>query len=240
MKLMIKLFLALFAFCIFYLLINHDKIEKITNNSITNNVTKHDLIKINGVPLIQQYPLLPNGCEAVSSTMVLQYYGFEITEEEFVNDYLSMKPLYYENGILCGPDPAQAYAGNPFSTTEGLGCYAPVITKALENASDNHWKVENISGSSLDDLRIWLQKDIPVILWATIEMQDIESYIQLYNNGKYIEYPTQEHCLVFIGMDEEFCYFNDPLNGKEVSYKKEQVLKCYNALQKQAVVMYSI
>ena len=91
---------------------------------------------------------------------------------------------------------------------------------------------------ALSDLEVWLEKDIPVILWATLDMKDIEYYISLYSNGQYFEYPAQEHCLVLVGMDDTHCYFNDPLYEKEISYDRKQVEKCYESLHRQAVVMY--
>ena len=232
--------MLVFLISISNFLSNQNVTEKALNSNfvLEEKMSQNELTKISGVPLIQQYPLLPNGCEAVSATMILQYYGFDITAQEFVDEYLFMQPLYYENNILCGPDPSHAYAGNPYTVTDGLGCYAPVIVQGLKDASDDTWKVEDISGTALSDLEAWLEKDIPVILWATLDMKDIEYYISLYSNGQYFEYPAQEHCLVLVGMDDTHCYFNDPLYEKEISYDRKQVEKCYESLHRQAVVMY--
>ena len=122
--------MLVFLISISNFLSNQNVTEKALNSDfvLEEKISQNELTKISGVPLIQQYPLLPNGCEAVSAAMILQYYGFDITAQEFVDEYLFMQPLYYENNILCGPDPSHAYAGNPYTVTDGLGCYCLLYT----------------------------------------------------------------------------------------------------------------
>lgn len=191
------------------------------------------------VPLLQQNPLLPNGCEATSAVMVLQYYGIDISCEGFVDSYLPMEDVYTTDTGWIGPDPNRAYAGDPYSQTNGFGCYAPVITAAMQKVCGTQWQVEDISGTVFAELENWLEQDIPVILWATVNMKEISSWCMWNSHdGTRVYYPAQEHCLVLIGMDEEYCYFNDPLKKETSVYPREQCEKRYQNLGEQAVVMY--
>ena len=44
--------------------------------------------KIISVPYIDQSVNYPTGCESVSTVMLLQYLGYEITVDEFIENYL--------------------------------------------------------------------------------------------------------------------------------------------------------
>ena len=56
------------------------------------------------VPLINQNPDYPNGCEAAAATMLLNYLGIDITLEDFINNYLPMSDVYEKDGIRYGPN----------------------------------------------------------------------------------------------------------------------------------------
>lgn len=69
------------------------------------------------VPLINQNPNYPNGCEAAAATMLLNYYGIDITLQEFIDEYLVTSMVYEEDGKRYGPSPALYYVGDPSSKT---------------------------------------------------------------------------------------------------------------------------
>ena len=83
------------------------------------------------IPLINQNPDYPNGCEAAAASMLLNYLGIDITLEDFINNYLPMSDVYEKDGIRYGPNPAVSYAGNPTDTSRGLGTFEPVIANAI-------------------------------------------------------------------------------------------------------------
>lgn len=53
-----------------------------TKNNIANET---DNQKIYDIPLILQNPKYPNGCEAATAVMLLNYYGIDINLDEFIN-----------------------------------------------------------------------------------------------------------------------------------------------------------
>lgn len=71
------------------------------------------------VNLVNQYPKYPNGCEAATIVMLLNYYGIDITLEEWITNYLPQKEVYEKNGKRYGPNPAHYYAGDPTSEKRG-------------------------------------------------------------------------------------------------------------------------
>ena len=102
---------------------------------------------------------------------------------------------------------------------------APVIEKAISGYLGGSDRVKNTTGTSLTQLcGDYIDKDIPVMVWATIAMIEVEPRASWYlRDGTLFTWLGNEHCLVLIGYDENSYYFNDPYAGKTVKYKKETV-----------------
>lgn len=194
------------------------------------------------VPYINQNPGFPTGCESVSAVMVLRYHEIYIGVEDFIDNYLVMDEYYYdENGVMYGAHPAQAFIGNPRENT-GFGCYAPVIYNAMERLlSDKKVKLTATltTGSALDELcREYIDNDIPVLVWASMDMKPTrEGRSWILENGEEFTWIAGEHCLVLVGYDNEFYYFNDPLVGEKVAYEREIVELRYRELGSQSLVI---
>ena len=94
------------------------------------------------------------------------------------------------------------------------GCNAPVIVEAAGRVLEGtDRKIRNLTGTGLSTLcREYISRDIPVILWATIQMQAWTNTITWTDEvkGDTVTFYTAEHCLVLMGFDEENYYFSDP------------------------------
>ena len=176
------------------------------------------------VPYIYQKHGYPNGCEPVSAVMMLWYYGIDTDVNEFIEKYIPLGPAPRVNGE--GPDPSEIFCGDPREKS-GWGCYAPVITRALESLlSDSGYTVQELRGVALQELcERYIDRGLPVMVWATVDMADSsqEKHLACWTTpeGKEIVYNRKPHCLVLVGYDEENYYFNDPMaRGKgTVEYK---------------------
>lgn len=195
------------------------------------------------VPYISQRGSLPNGCEAVSATMLLQYWGYMLTAEEFVDQYLPCESICFSTSPWKGPDPNQAYAGDPRSPTGGFGCFAPVIMESLNKVVKGTHQVKNLTGITLEALcRDYIDQGIPAAIWATIDMRAVKKYYlwESEDGSETYEYPGGEHCLVLVGYDDKNYYFNDPLKDGLTAYKKSVVEQRFEALERQAVVIVPV
>ena len=202
--------------------------------------------KVIDAPYITQKGVgLPNGCESVSAVMAIKYFGISMSTETFVNNYLPMGRAP-SNGV--GADPNKAYVGDPHLTGGlGWGCYAPVIVKAVKSAIDTQkYQVINATGTSLSSLCAnYIDRGIPVILWATVGMTDQVSYSYWTSTeGTSIKYNNMLHCLLLVGYDSNYYYFNDPLKKdgikKYTIYPRSKVEAAYSLLGKQAVAIRKI
>ena len=193
------------------------------------------------VPPLSQYPDFPTGCESVAAVMALHYAGISIRVEDFVDDHLLCDNTFYESdGLLYGPDPYTAFIGDPRSTSS-YGCMAPVIEKALLSCMDPKDIVINTTGKDLPTLcREYINNDIPVILWATMEMRPVgRGKMWFLPDGRQFIWPAGEHCLLLVGYNEKEYIFNDPRHGATVAYDKSSVEVAYASLGNQSLVIQS-
>ncbi len=191
-------------------------------------------------PYIDQTKDWPTGCESVSAVMLLQYLGYNISVEKFVDEYLEKAPLHEKEGKLYGPDPWKVFAGNP-RDDKSMGCYAPVIRKALEKVfrgekretAQNPMKGKeslltvDLTGIPMEKLLAdYIDHEIPVIFWASIDLKETVNGPDwiLEETGKVFSWRSNEHCMLFVGYDDENYFFNDPWHDHgTVGYERELV-----------------
>ena len=203
--------------------------------------------KIANVPLIGQQKL-PTGCETCSAVMLLNYYGYNISETSFADKYLIKRPLGYGKYGLEGPDPNCAFIGSPY-TTNSFGAYAPVMAKSMNSyLAKKSYKAVSVNGKSLEYLAgKYIAQGQPVMVWATIYMTasyktttwrvNYTDENARYKKGSSYTWLANEHCLLLTGYDSSFYYFNDPWTNSRIAYSKSIVNTRYNELGRQAVVM---
>ncbi len=193
------------------------------------------------VLFINQREKYPTGCESVSTVMALQYFGFNVTPEEFIDQYLEkgIAP-YMKEGQLWGSNPWKQFPGNPYDLT-GYGCYVPVIYKALNVLlQDKEYRVKELYDVPIQELcEKYIQYDIPVILWASVNMKPLKNTKTWLDEEtkEPIIWKSPEHCLLLTGYDQNFYYFNDPMQKKNTAYPKDIVEKAYKDLYSQSVVI---
>lgn len=154
-----------------------------------------------------------------------------------------MEPVKVLWGCRYGPDPCEAYAGDPASEKSGWGCFAPVIVKSMQAClGSGEWKAKNLSGHTLDELftRVVMGQKTPVAVWVTIGMEKIDTVYQWqsYDKSTTYLYPVNQHCMVLIGGDAENYYLCDPYESNGiVSYPRRQVEQSYLSMGSQAVAV---
>lgn len=208
-------------------------------SSVSESVTLTGAKNIGNVPIIAQKPEFPTGCESVSAVMVLKYFGFDITVGQFVDEYLPKSNEFYNaDGKRYGPSPYEYFIGNP-RLDSSYGCMAPVIEKAISGYLGGSDRVKNTTGTSLTQLcGDYIDKDIPVMVWATIAMIEVEPRAPWYlRDGTLFTWPGKEHCLVLTGYDGSYYYFNDPDKGTAVKYARARVEDRFEKLGKQSLVV---
>lgn len=184
-------------------------------------------MKLIEAPYLDQSGRYPTGCESVAAVMLLRYLGCEISVDEFIRRYLPLADFERRGAELWGPDPREVFCGSPYAE-DGMGCYAPVIRRALERAlADAGLPLTAVdeTGAPLDALlERYIDRDMPVVFWACIDMRPpVEGPSwRLLGSGARFTWISNEHCMLLVGYDERDCYFNDPHgNSGLVRYPRE-------------------
>ena len=196
-------------------------------------------------PYLDQREKYPTGCESVCAVMDLQYYGVDLSVEEFIDNYLPLgdAPHVDGQGNYVGCDPREAFPGSPYEES-GWGCYSPVIEKALVRALEDTGRkdlaVARLDGSTLEDLYgRYVSQGVPVLLWATIGMEEpvVSQTFTIQGTGEAFDWVYPMHCLLWVGEAGDSWLFHDPLAGEAVAYSKSQVERAYRGLGCQAVAL---
>ena len=197
---------------------------------------------IDNVPFIDQTEKYPTGCESISTMMCLKYWEIDITPEQFIDNYLDKGIFYYKNGQLHAPHPSDKFVGSPYDPAS-YGCYEPVIERALNkliSERKENFNVVDLTNVEMDIIKSdYIDKDYPVIFWATMYMSDytMGNMWIVPETGEKFQWRGREHCLILIGYDDNNYIFNDPMMGKEYPYPKERVEKCHKDLYSMAVAL---
>lgn len=220
--------------------VNWDTREKKESSQEAEEEYDDTEVHLECVYLSQKELGYPTGCEAVTAVMALQTAGVEISVEEFF-EVLPQEELYEKDGKTYGPDPRQVFVGSPTSES-GYGCFAPVIQKTVEDILVGNREgitVQDLTGTSLEELKNQLDQGNPVILWASRGMGAITYQDSWQVEGRSMPYfwPRGEHCLLLIGYRGDYLFFNDPIDGENVAYQMDQVEDPYEELGRQSLVI---
>lgn len=194
---------------------------------------------IEGVPIIEQLPDFPTGCESVSACMLLQYSGYDIQPDTFIDDYLiKSDDFYHKHGVCWGPDPYEVFVGDP-RDDDSYGCMAPVIADAFDRIFGNSDWGYITECQTLEELcREYICRDIPVMVWVSMDMDPPRpgSSWTLPDGSEY-QWLKNEHCMVLVGYNEKYFYFNDPYSGKTKKHTRTVSEKRYTAFESQSIVI---
>lgn len=197
------------------------------------------MYKLN-VPYINQSEQYPTGCESVSATMLLQYLGYAITVDAFIEDNLEKREMELREGVLYGPDPYQYFAGSPYDP-DSFGCYAPVIGKAVKQIVGDAYQVTDETGKSIPELiATYIDAGMPVILWACINMREpiVGPKWNRLDTEEEFTWISNEHCMLLVGYDDKNYYVNDPYENKgTVGYDKKILENRHKAQHMQAIAL---
>ncbi len=195
---------------------------------------------IENVPLIHQLPDFPTGCESVSACMLLQYNGYDISPEAFINDYLRTDDdFYHKRGVCWGPDPYQVFVGDP-KDDDSYGCMSPVIADAFDRIFGNSdWGCITDCTTLSELCDEYICNDIPVMVWVSMDMDPPRpGNIWTLPDGFEYQWLRNEHCMVLVGYDERYLYFNDPYTGRVKKHTRKISEKRYEAFEMQSIVIF--
>lgn len=196
------------------------------------------------VPVVMQNPELPHGCEITSLTAVLNYYGVNVTKLEMADTYLPKQKISTVDGQRFGPNPNQAFAGDPRDKANGMYVFAAPIVKAAEAAiadKQANLRVTNMSKASQDEILQLVREGVPVVTWVTLDLSKPNTSAAKGWIYKGETTPREAymnlHAVVLTGHLGNKVVVMDPLKGY-VTYNVDQFFNSYKELGEQAVALH--
>lgn len=196
-------------------------------------IIRESTYMINNFPTIDQYPNYPTGCESVAITLLLNYYGINVSPIDIINNLKKGELPYTENGIMYGGNPEVEFVGNPLQNS-GYGVYEnPIAEVAVRYKSGINIK-NNFSFSEVLNL---VKNKRPVMVWTSMNLSlPYISSSWIYKlTGEKISWKANEHVVVVIGYNDTQVIISDPIDGK-IKYQSKSVFKSrYNYYGKKAL-----
>lgn len=186
-----------------------------------------------GFPLINQYPTYPTGCESVALTMLLRYYGINVSPSDVINKLKKEALPYYENGIKYGGNPEVGFVGNPYSSSS-YGVYEKPIA-AVANTYKSGIQIR--SNFSFNEVLNLVANNHPVMVWTSMGLS--VPYIStswIYKpTGETISWKAGEHAVVLLSYHGDTVIIAAPIGGKLKNYSKSVFEQRYNYFGRKAL-----
>lgn len=170
------------------------------NSSYSSQVSDDDYVLL-GVTNYDQYAEgAPSGCEGASLLQALQYKGK-------LKDWGLVQFL---NTIIKSPDenPNTGFVGSPF--VEDPNVYSAIYPDPLTTWGQRYGNVQNISGSSMNDLINEVAEGNPVVAWVTINFQPVR-----WGDWPFGAAVNNNHAVTLDGFDKtnNQVHVSDPISG---------------------------
>lgn len=223
---------------------NRTETDMGTDENAAVSSVASDTYVIENFPLLEQLPELPTGCEITAMTMALNYYGYAADKVQMAEQYLpqlaSADTYMGEDGTLRGNDLNQYFIGDP-TTSNGTVCGTGAIVTAantyLEEQESALTAIEQ-NGIETEKLYEMVRKNIPVVVWCTIGMEDRQEIQESWytENGEYVDWSRNDHGAVLIGYSADTVMIADPISGL-VEYGKEQFESVFESRGSKCVIL---
>ncbi|MFD1039750.1 C39 family peptidase [Virgibacillus byunsanensis] len=194
-------------------------------------------LKIEGVPVYNQFPELPAGCESTSLAMLLGWAGLPVDKYDVVNQLPKGDKVSLVDGEWVGANPHEEFVGDPYSDEEGtFGVFEEPILQTIDTFLPD--KGINLTGQDFEPLLDIVRSGKPVMAWTTIEQKrTFHSKTWTDDEGNQIEWNRYEHAVVITGINEEDIIVNDPYTGGEEYYDRELFEYNWASMGKRAVTL---
>ena len=202
------------------------------NKLVKENEAKHTFY-ITNVPVINQYPDYPTGCESVALTILLNYYGVAVTPDNIISYLPKGDAPYSKDGKLYGGNPELEFVGNPYSLNS-FGVYEKPLAEVANKFKPG---IKIATGTDFDEIIKIVGSGKPVIVWTSMNLAT--PYISkswIYEpTGETIYWKANEHAVVVIGYTSDKVIISDPIGG-QVKYQSLSIFKeRYNYYEKKAL-----
>ena len=194
---------------------------------------RKNMVLINNIPTISQYPNYPTGCESVALTLLLKYYGASVTPDNVIANLRKGDLPYDDNGTWYGGNPELEFIGNPY-WENSFGVFNNPIADVANIYKSGVTVKTNFPFSEVLNL---VKNNKPVVVWTSMNLA--VPYIRrswIYKpTGEKIDWKSNEHAVLLVGYSDYYVIISDPLTGS-IRYQSRSAFESrYNYYGKRAV-----
>lgn len=186
------------------------------------------------VPLENQYPDLPNGCEVTSLSMLLQYYGIKVNKLD-LSQNIKHVSSYTDGGKYRG-NPHVGFVGYMSQANAGWCVYNEPLEQIARKYTN---RIQNYSGHDFIQVIKLVSQGHPVVIITTIKFDHVNDMQTWQTAQGEVNVTPSSHACVITGFDKQArtVLINDPFGykNKVVSWKKLE--SSYNQQGKQALYL---
>lgn len=184
------------------------------------------------VPLENQMPDLPNGCEVTSLSMLMNYYGVKVNKNELAEN-IQRVDFFTDGGKYRG-NPNQGFVGHMSIANAGWCVYnGPLYNVARKYTTH----IENITGSDFLSLLKLVSNGHPVLIITTTtfnRVNDMQTWDT--NTGKVNVTPSSHACVITgYSKPKKVVYVNNPYGYKNQPVNWKNLQASYNQQGRQAL-----
>ena len=184
------------------------------------------------VPLENQMPDLPNGCEVTSLSMLMNYYGIKVNKNELAENIQHVD--FFTDGGKYRGNPNQGFVGHMSIANAGWCVYnGPLYNVARKYTTH----IENITGSDFLSLLKLVSNVHPVLIITTTtfnRVKDMQTWDT--NTGKVNVTPSSHACVITgYSKPKKVVYVNNPYGYKNQPVNWKNLQASYNQQGRQAL-----
>ncbi|SDL92252.1 C39 family peptidase [Sediminibacillus halophilus] len=193
-------------------------------------------VRIKGIPVFDQYPELPTGCESTALAMLLNWGGVDISKFEIVERLPKGSKVREIDGQAVGANPDFQFVGDPYSEEGSFGVFEGPILHTIDQIMPG--RAVDLTGKSFQTILDVIQTGKPVMAWTTINQQKTYHSISWVDEeGEQIDWYRYEHAVVIVGFDEDHVIVNDPYTGQEEVYDRELFKENWRSMGRRSVTL---
>ena len=184
------------------------------------------------VPLRNQLPDLPNGCEVTSLAMLMNYYGIKVTQNELAQNIEHVES-FTDNGKYRG-NPNQGFVGHMSVANAGWCVYnGPLYNLARKYTN----RIVNITGSDFLRVLKLVSDDHPVMIITTTSFSRVNNMQTWETNTGKVRVTPSSHACVITGYSKKKkqVYVNNPYGIKNQAVNWHNLEQSYDQQGRQAL-----
>lgn len=182
------------------------------------------------VPIENQMPDLPNGCEVTSLSMLLNYSGIKVTKDQLAQKIAHVSS--YDGNYRGNPN--KGFVGYMNQANGGWCVYNEPL---FDVASKYTTRIQNVTGDNFDQVIALVSSGHPVLIITTLKYRPVDDMQTWHTKQGTVHVTPSSHACVITGYDKkkDIVYVNDPYGIKNKAVNWKQIEASYNQQGKQAL-----